>query len=135
MSVRPEHRPTPEDRETQVLRTHPKKWTCVPQKTWARWDVHTVSNAMYLFHGNTRGHWEGMSPNYASAEPKQTSMQNDLDFIFYLSHLPKPESRLLMRVVIHEKCVEVLARVGEGLIRHAMLSWDLGVCYIGLSNL
>lgn len=74
MSVRPEHRPTPEDQEPRVLHTHPKKRTHVPQKTWVRWDALTVSNAMYAFQGNTAGHWEGIGPNYAAAQTNLTSL-------------------------------------------------------------
>lgn len=74
VSVRPEHRPTPEDQETRILHTHPKKQTHVPKKTWVRWDAHTVSNAMYSFQGNTTGHWEGIGPSDAAAPMNLTSL-------------------------------------------------------------
>lgn len=47
---------------------------CV-QKTWSRWDVHTVLNEVYLLHGNTTGHWEGESHNYATAQVSLTSLR------------------------------------------------------------
>lgn len=140
MSVRPEHRPTPEDRETSSTHTPQRNGRVFPKRhglggmlTQCRMQCICSMETLQ----GTGKEWAPITQQPRCWVDRSKAKIHAEWFPLHnlLFHSPKPESRLVeWGVVICEKCVAVLTRAREGLIRHFMLSCGLGVCYIGLTN-